>query len=103
MANGKGEFDMFVETLTAPREEWQDWTDRIRILSDPPAALVAAVVWEIGDGKITHLNVWDDPSAIGDFYLERIQAVVEAIGEPAGKPVRHGNPVAAYFRAKNAG
>lgn len=92
--------EMFVETITAPREEWQDWVDRVRLFSEPPAALVATVVWDIGDGKITHLNVWDDASAVGDFYVERIHAVVEASGPPANKPVRHGSPVASYFRSQ---
>jgi hypothetical protein len=89
---------MFVESVTAPREIWQHWSNRLRLLSEPPAALVATVAWDTGDGSITSLNVWDDASAIGDFYLERVQAVVQAEGQPDYKPVRHGNPVAAYFR-----
>ena len=41
----KGWIAMFVETITAPREEWQDWADRVRLFSEPPEALVATVVW----------------------------------------------------------
>ena len=89
---------MFVESVTAPREIWQLWSNRLRLFSEPPVALVAAVAWDTGDGSITNLNVWDDASAIGDFYLERVQAVAQAEGQPDYKPVRHGNPVAAYFR-----
>jgi hypothetical protein len=89
---------MFVETMTAPRELWEQWSTRLRLLSDPPAALVASVAWEAGDGMITNLNVWDTPSAVADFFVDRIQPVIEAEGPPDYKPVRHGNAVAAYFR-----
>ena len=89
---------MFVESVTAPREIWQLWSNRLRLFSEPPSALVATIAWDTGDGSITNLNVWDDASAIGDFYLERVQAVVQAEGQPDYKPVRHGDPVAAYFR-----
>jgi hypothetical protein len=91
---------MFVETLTAPRELWQQWTTRLRLFSEPPPALVAAVAWEVGSGMITSVNVWDNPSAIGDFFVERVQPVIEAEGPPDYKPVRHGNAIATYFRAK---
>jgi hypothetical protein len=91
---------MFVETLTAPRELWQQWTTRLRLFSEPPPALVATVAWEVGGDMITSVNVWDNPSAVGDFFVERVQPVIEAEGPPDYKPVRHGNPVATYFRAK---
>ena len=91
---------MFVETLTAPRELWQQWTISLRLFSEPPPALVAAVAWEVGDGMITSVNVWDNPSAIGDFLVERVQPVIAAEGPPDYKPVRHGNAIATYFRAK---
>jgi hypothetical protein len=91
---------MYVETVTAPRQVWQQWTTRLRLLSEPPSALVATVAWEVGDGIITTVNVWDSPSAVGDFFVERIQQVIEAEGPPDYKPVRHGNAVATYFRAR---
>lgn len=91
---------MFVETVTAPRELWQHWTDRLRLHSDPPTALVATVAWDIGDGMINSVNVWDNPSAVGDFFIERVQPVIEAEGQPDYKPARHGNAVAAYFRGQ---
>jgi len=92
---------MFVETLTAPREFWQQWTTGLRLFSEPPEALVATVAWDIGDGMITSVNVWDNPSAVGDFFVERIQPVNGAEGGPPDyKPLRHGNAVAAYIRAK---
>ena len=91
---------MFVETVTAPRELWQQWTISLRLFSEPPPALVATVAWDVGDGMITSVNVWDNPSAVGDFFVERVQPVIEAEGPPDYKPVRHGNAVATYFRAK---
>jgi len=45
-------------------------------------------------------NVWDTPSAVADFFVERVEAVIEAEGPPPHKPVRHGSPVAVYIRAK---
>src|SRR5262249_52918656 len=91
---------MFVETVTAPRELWEQWSTRLRLYSEPPSALVAAVAWEAGSGMITSLNVWDDPSAIADFFVDRIQPVIEAEGPPDYKPVRHGIAVPTYFRGK---
>ena len=29
---------MFVETVTAPREVWEHWTERLRLYSEPPSA-----------------------------------------------------------------
>ena len=89
---------MFVETITAPGEAWRRWTDRLRLLSEPPSALVASLAWDNGDGSISALNVWDSPSAVADFFLERVEPVVAAEGKPDYAPVRHGEPVAAYFR-----
>ena len=89
---------MFVETITAPREEWEAWTEKLRVMSDPPAALVAIVAWVGKDGLVTALNVWDSPEAVGDFYVERVGAIVQSQGEPANKPQRHGEPIAVYIR-----
>ena len=90
---------MFVETVTAPREVWQQWTTRLRLISEPPSALVAFVAWDVGDGLITSVHVWDRASAVADFFVERVQPLIEAEGPPDYKPVRHGNAAAAYFRA----
>jgi hypothetical protein len=91
---------MFIETVTAPGEVWEQWSTRLRLFSEPPPALAAAIAWDSGDGMITSLNVWDDPSAVADFFVDRIQPVIEAEGPPDYKPVRHGNAVATYFRAQ---
>ena len=89
---------MFVETITAPRDEWEQWTARIRFLTEPPAALVASIAWLGKDGQVTSLNVWDSPQAVGDFYMERVGPIVQAEGEPLNKPERHGEPIAVYVR-----
>ena len=89
---------MFVETITAPLEEWQRWADRLRIVSEPPDALVASIAWEDADGLVTSVNVWDSPEAVGEFYMERVGPLVQAEGEPLNKPQRHGKPLAVYIR-----
>ena len=89
---------MFVETITAPREVWLDWTGRLQLFSDPPSALFASIAWDNGDGTVGGVNVWDSPSAVADFFLERVQPVVASEGAPDYKPVRRGEPVASYFR-----
>jgi hypothetical protein len=89
---------MFVETFVAPREEWESFTDRIRLFSEPPAALMAAIAWDGGEGRVVQVNLWDEPSAVADFFIERVMAVVERYGEPSNKPARHGPPVASYLR-----
>ena len=85
---------MFVETITAPRDEWERWTERLRMTSDPPEALIASVAWVGDDGQVTALNVWDSPDAVAAFYVERVGPIVQAEGEPLNKPQRHGAPLA---------
>ena len=90
---------MFVETITSSRELWQTFSERTRLTSDPPEALVVSVAWDAGDGRVTVMNVWDDPEAIADFYVERTRPIIEDIGEPPEKPRRHGQPLAFYIRS----
>jgi hypothetical protein len=78
---------MFVERVTAPRAEFDEWHERLRLVSDPPSALVASFSWET-DGEVTTINVWDSPDAIADFFIERVHAIVEQHGPPAHKPQR---------------
>jgi hypothetical protein len=89
---------MLIETITAPRDEWELWKERVGMLDDPPRALVATIAWNSGGGEVTQVNVWDSPAAVGDFFVERIRPIVEIEGEPANKPQRHGEPVAVYLR-----
>jgi hypothetical protein len=89
---------MFVEAVSAPREEWEHWNERLRMLSDPPAGLVAAIAWDAGEGQIAAVSLWETPEAVADFFMERTRAIVEAEGEPANKPQRQGKPIAVYLR-----
>jgi hypothetical protein len=89
---------MFVETITAPAEVWRHWTDRLRLFTDPPDALFGSIAWDNGNGTISAVNIWDNPSVVADFFLERVEPVIAAEGKPDYKPVRHGEPVASYFR-----
>jgi hypothetical protein len=89
---------MFIETITAPCEVWRQWTERLRLFSDPTAALFASVAWDNRDGTISAVNVWDNPSAVADFFLDRVESVIASEGKPDYKPVRRGAPVASYFR-----
>jgi hypothetical protein len=94
---------MFVETITAPGEVWHRWTDRLRLFSEPPATLFASIAWDNGDGTITAVNVWDNPSAVADFFLDRVEPVIAAEGKPDYKPVRHGEAIASYVRRASSG
>jgi hypothetical protein len=89
---------MFIETIVLPRREWERWYERLRLLDDPPEALIASIAWDSGDGEVTGVNVWETPEAIADFFVERVWPFVEAEGEPANKPQRHGEPLAFYLR-----
>ena len=89
---------MLIETVTASREEWGRWRDRIDIINDPPDGLVALLAWESGEGQVTQANVWDNPAAVADFFLKHVLPIIEDEGEPAGKPQRHGEPLAFFLR-----
>jgi hypothetical protein len=90
---------MFVETITSSREEWQRFSQGVRLTSDPPEALVLSVSWDAGEGRVSVLNVWDNAEAVADLYVERVHALIEQHGEPTtGKPKRHGRPLEVYVR-----
>ena len=89
---------MFVETITTPRDEWERWNERLRMLADPPSALVASIAWQTANGDVTSVNVWESPEAVADFFVERVRPLVETEGEPATTPTRHGEPLAVYVR-----
>ena len=88
---------VFIERLTAPRAEFDEWVERLRLVSDPPPALVASFAWET-DGEVTAINVWDSPDAIADFFVDRVHAVIEQHGPPANKPHRLGPALHGYVR-----
>lgn len=85
---------MVVETVTTPDEVWDHWTDRLRLFTDPPAALVASIALDNGDGTVSAVNVCDNPSLVADFFLERAEPIIAREGQPDHKPVRHGEPIA---------
>ena len=93
---------MFVETITTPRDEWERWNERLRMLEEPPAALVASIAWQTANGDVTSVNVWESPEAVADFFIERVRPLVEAEGEPPTSPTRHGEPLAVYVRANHS-
>ena len=88
---------VFIERVTAPRDEFELRDARLRMVTEPPPALVASFAWESG-GEVTCINVWDSPQAIADFFLERVQPFVDAEGPPANKPQRLGPAIRAYVR-----
>jgi hypothetical protein len=89
---------MFIETVTQPADEFREWSERLQLVERPPAALVASFAWDDGDGRIMSLNVWDEPGAIADFFIERIHPLIEQMGPPTHKPDRHGEAVHSYVR-----
>ena len=89
---------MFVETIALPRAEWELGHERLRYSSDPPEALIATIVWDAGDGRVTGVTLWDTAEAVADFSMERVRPIVEVNGEPTSKPQRHGEPLAFYLR-----
>ena len=90
---------MFVERVVLPRAEWDEWTGRLRLLTEPPATLVACLAWRSEDDTITSINVWDSASDVADFFVERAHAAVETHGPPSRKPERMGETVVAYIRS----
>ena len=89
---------MFVETITADRDEWTRWSDSLRIATDPPTSLVATIAWQNGDDTVTAVNVWESAEAVADFFIERVQPTLATAGEPKSKPTRHGQPLIFYLR-----
>jgi hypothetical protein len=55
---------VFIETIVLPRREWERWHEGLRLVDDPPEALIASIAWDSGDGKVTGINVWGDANAI---------------------------------------
>ena len=64
---------MFVETVVLPRGDWEHWYEGLRFVDDPPAALIASIAWDSGDGEVTGVNVWETPGAIADFFMDALR------------------------------
>lgn len=88
---------MFIETLVSPRSEWEEWSADLRVLTDPPKGLLSLTAWESGNDEVTACFVWEEPSAVADFFVDRIQPLIATKGEPKHKPERP-TPIAAYVR-----
>jgi len=54
----------FVERVALPRAECEECTGRLRLLIEPPTALVASFAWESEDDTITSINVGDGGSCL---------------------------------------
>jgi hypothetical protein len=90
---------VFVERVTLPHAEWEEWTGRLRLLTEPPSALVASFAWRSENHTITSINVWNSASDIADFFLDRAQPIIETEGPPSRKPERLGDAIRAYIRS----
>lgn len=90
---------MFVETIDSERDEWEQWEERLGLGENPPDGLVLHLVWDAGGGRVGQLNVWDTPDKVSDFYVERARHVIAELGEPKGKPHRHGSALVFFMRA----
>lgn len=90
---------MFIETVTAPREEHDEVLRASRLLDEPPPGLAASVSWEAADGMVTQLMVWDSPAARGEF-AEKVMMPLFASGQLANvtsDPTHH-KPVRVWIR-----
>ena len=67
----------FAEVVVTTPAEVEEVFERARVLTDPPAGLVAVVGWETGPDEVTVVMVWSDPSARGDAALERFMPMLE--------------------------
>lgn len=76
---------MFIDIVTAPRQEVEFVDEEAGLFSDPPDGLAAAVAWEVDDDNVTVLMVWETPGARGDFAAEKMMPLVEA-GDVTTKP-----------------
>ena len=73
--------------MLAPERTVEDSTAVMptpRLFSEPPAALMAAIAWDEGEGRVVQMNLWDEPA---DFFIERVMPLVEIWGavEQAGQ------------------
>ena len=85
---------VFVERVTLPHAEWEEWTGRLRLVTEPPSALVASFARQSEDDTITSINVWDSASDIADFFLDRASQVIEPEGpsKPQARTIGRRDP-----------
>ncbi len=70
-----------------------------RLLSDPPDAMIAMFSWEVDDGRVMSLSVWDSAEERGAFAAERMMQLFQSgvLGEEHGSP-RPARVVHTYVR-----
>jgi hypothetical protein len=90
---------VFIDSVTISRSALEEVVREGRLLSDPPEAMVAMFSWEVEDGQVTSITVWDSASERGAFAAERMMPLFEAgvLGEEHGSP-RPVKTVHAYVR-----
>jgi hypothetical protein len=90
---------VFIDRVTTSRTALEEVIREGRLLSDPPEAMVAMLSWEVEDGQVTTITVWDSASERGAFAAERMMPLFEAgvLGEAHGSP-RPVKAVHAYVR-----
>lgn len=90
---------MFIDSVTTSRSALEDVIREGRLLSDPPEAMVAMLSWEVEDGQVETITIWDSASERGAFAAERMMPLFEAgvLGEAHGSP-RLLRTVHAYVR-----
>lgn len=79
---------MFIDIVTTSRSALEDVIREGRLLSDPPKAMIAMLSWELEDGQVRTITVWDSASERGAFAAERMMPLFEAgvLGEAHGSP-----------------
>lgn len=91
---------MFTEIVTTSRAVADRVLAGSRLVSDPPAGLLAAIAWESGTDRVSLLMVWDTPAARGDFSFERMVPLLRSaeFADVTDKPQRVA-PVEVYLRS----
>lgn len=89
---------MFVDIVTTSVAEYEAIERATKVYSDPPEALLAAIVWEAEDpGRVTALHVWRTPEERGDFAMNEVMPLAEA-GKVTSSPKRL-RPVKVFLRS----
>jgi hypothetical protein len=89
---------MFVDIVTTSVAEYEAIESATKLYSDPPEALLAAIVWEAEEpGQVTALHVWRSPGERGDFAMNEIMPLAQA-GRVTSSPKRL-RPVKVFLRS----
>ena len=73
-------------------------TNACASLTTQPEALIASIAWDLGEGEVAGVNVWENADGHkATSSWTRVRPFVEAEGEPPTPPKRHGEPLAFYL------